>query len=78
MKITHTNNSHMSQSLSNDLKIDSHVAMGDKMPILEFQKSKIVLRWSRAFKIRLFLKFFIWMKFDPHQAQKTILLKFDQ
>ena len=48
------------------------------MQILEFQKSGLVLRWSKAFKRGLFLKFLILMKKKPYQAQKTILLKFEQ
>ena len=54
------------------------IAIGDNMPILEFQKSGLVLRWSRAYKRGLFLKFFISMKKKPSQDQKTILLKFEQ
>ena len=54
------------------------IAIGDNMPILEFQTSTSVLRWSRAHKRRLFLKFFISMKKNPSQGQKKILFKFEQ
>ena len=66
----------------NDLEIfmvkSLKLAIGDNMPILEFQKSGLVLRCSRAYKRRLFLKFFISMKKTPSQGQKTILFKFEQ
>ena len=45
------------------------------MPILEFQKSILVLRCSRAYKRRLFLKFFISMKKKTLPRPKNDFIK---
>ena len=57
------------------MKSCSIVAIGDNMQIFEFQTSTSVLRWSRACKRGLFLKFFILMKKKPSQAPLKIWIK---
>ena len=50
----------------------------DKIQILDFGLTHKTGGANHKINDFCFLKFFISIKFDPHQAQKTILLKFEQ
>ena len=51
---------------------------GDNLQIFDLAKNHLTIGSDHKINDFCFLKFFISMKFDPHQAQKTIFHRFEQ
>ena len=58
-----------------------HMLVGggvDNLQIFDLAKKNLTIGSDHKINDFCFLKFFISMKFDPHQAQKTIFHRFEQ
>ena len=51
---------------------------GDNLQNFDLAKNHLTIGSDHKINDFCFLKFFISMKFDPHQAQKTIFHRFEQ
>ena len=58
--------------------ITAKVGGGDNLQIFDLAKNHLTIGSDHKINDFCFLKFFISMKFDPHQAQKTIFHRFEQ